>query len=407
MYGVTPYEGAMGGTFQIYVRKKGVVFLLDTVRLLSPDLDKKMTDKINNKLNTIMEVEKKTGEILWEFTREKLKGSYDNRIYICLENEVYKWDKKENKTHKFDSKPHLKLEASIHKLMLGHNIKCGPDRILPSIKWFIKKISELLEVNLPPAGKWKVHRIDWAECFKLGDKKIKDWFYSLRNCYYGRRKVKYYNDGVHISGSTTTLKFYHKGNEFRKHDRGRFRKIFGEENFFNMLNQANQILRVEVGIHKRKLKYDFDHVPIVTEIKESYLKKLWDKEINKFIKENESEMKIVYEPLAVRERLYNQHRNTLAKALYKFWMEVNTLGYKKVKEFTPKRTFIRNKKYLKEDGISIRGGENEKEQKKEGQKFIDFYPSRKSSYLIDKKCFAVRRIERKYSSKSKNKSINF
>ena len=47
---------------------------------------------------------------------------------------------------------------------------------------------------------------------------------NLGNSYFSRRKLKKFNDtGLYWSGSTTTLKLYHKGAEFKTHDRNRLK----------------------------------------------------------------------------------------------------------------------------------------------------------------------------------------
>ena len=112
------------------------------------------------------------------------------------------------------------------------------------------------------------------------------------------------------------------------------------------------LLRVEIGIHTRKLSSDFGKPPSVRDISDTYLKEIHDTEIKKLIREAASEMKIVRDNEAVYSRLISHYRPSTGRNLFGFWMQMATLGEEVVKSSMPKASFYRHRKQLIDAGIS-------------------------------------------------------
>jgi hypothetical protein len=75
---------------------------------------------------------------------------------------------------------------------------------------------------------WIVRRVDWAENYALPFTAIQEFFEGIYTIQFPRRKgIKYGDHAVYFPGSTTTVKIYHKGLEFAKHDSKRMKWFLG------------------------------------------------------------------------------------------------------------------------------------------------------------------------------------
>jgi hypothetical protein len=120
-----------------------------------------------------------------------------------------------------------------------------------------------------------------------------------------------YAMAVYFAGKTTTVKFYHKGSEFSVHEKSRLRNFFS--NLFAHLYGKNDLknrerterkikalqrladnrLRVEVEVHSDKFQYDFGKNPRVDEVTDGYLQQVYDKEVEKLLREGKQGMDTV------------------------------------------------------------------------------------------------------------------
>lgn len=321
---------------------------LDTISLKSPYVSLEVAEAVQNECIKRQGIDIKTGELLYEITTGSLKGSYDNKISVKVENSEYVDGKI------VFSEPYITIEASVHKAMMGHNIYGGPQDIKKSCEYLIKLVERIIQVELPDYNLWQLVRIDVAEVYELPSfEAVQEWFKGLNTADYPRRSVTRYGlSGIYAQGSTTTLKFYHKGVEFTKHDKSRLKSIFHDDKLMSLQAYANKIIRCECEIKARKLKYDFGHMPLVSEVSNEYINNVHDVEVKRFLKEGVKMMLLVSNAHEVKARLYEMYSPALAGTLLGTWYQLTTLGEDSVKKSLPKRTYYRHIKQLKDLAIS-------------------------------------------------------
>jgi len=348
--------------------------MYDTVVLKSPEIDLETKDKILNFCNRYEGIDFATGEILYSFTRGELEGSYDYRIRICVDNMEYV--KEDTLTPvKVRTYWHVKVECSLHKLMMNHNCFGGPCDIQRSIAYLVKFLEEVMDVKFPVYHWWEVYQVDVARIFRFQDKQIcKKIIENLKNSYYSRRKPMVFDTSVMFSGSTTTNKFYWKGPEFEKHDYKRINKYirrevdlsYSEDNgdrkrsslvmlkmkYDKILERAMRIIRFECSVKFRKLKELFDSEKVfVYMLHDKTLENCMNEELRKIIKEDDS-MDIVRRSDLVLERLKSLFDTRLANSLYSVWCQIVQFGEEKTRKEMSKATFYKYRKLLIESGVS-------------------------------------------------------
>lgn len=329
---------------------------IDTVVLRSPFILEELAQKIEQECTLRQGIDLKTGDLIYCITTGNLQGSYDSNISISVKREIWV-SGEDGKGSKVESSPYIQLECSIHKAMMGHNVFGGPFEFRSSVYWLLNLVESLIDTTFPPADLWEVWRVDVAEVYELPSfEAVQEYFKGLNTAEYPRRSVnRYGSSGIYAQGSTTALKFYHKGPEFQKHDRKRLIKHLETDQIFNLQQQAHKIIRVEVEIKSRKLEYDFGHKPLVAEITDEYLNNVHDHEVTRFLKEGAKEMKIVRDAHEVEKRLYSVYDSRIAGILLGTWFKLSTLGEEYVKKSVPKTSFYRQRNQLKDAGVSWLG----------------------------------------------------
>lgn len=321
---------------------------LDTITLKSPYIELDIADKVQNECVKRQGIDIKTGELLYEITTASLVGSYDNKISVKVENTEYVDGRN------VPSKPYIVLEASVHKALLGHNVFGGPQDFQLSCDYLIKLVEKLIQVQLPDYKLWFLQRCDVAEVYELPSfEAVQEWFRGLNTADYPRRSVTRYGlSGIYAQGSTTTLKFYHKGVEFSKHDKSRLKNVFNDDKLMSLQAYANRIIRCELEIKARKLKYDFGHLPLIGEVTNEYINNVHDVEVRRFLKEGVKMMLLVSNAHEVKARLYEMYTPALAGTLLGSWYQLTTLGEDSAKKSMSKATYYRHIKYLKDAAVS-------------------------------------------------------
>jgi II/X family phage/plasmid replication protein len=347
----------------------------DTIKLKSPSMSREFIRAVEQKCILRSGVDMATGEMIYELHTGQLLGSWDARISVIPKYDDWVSDKN-GTPRRHACEPYLMVEASIHKVMLGHNVYGGPTKFLEAARYLINLVAKLLEVELPIADIWTVHRVDVAHVYRLSKAGCKQFFDTMQLMSFPRRqkKASKYEMAVHFPGKTTTVKFYHKGSEFQAHEPNRlrsffrhmFRHIYGtdekneqrvERKIKALQRLADNRLRVEVGINSPKLNYDFDRDPRVDELTDAYLEALHDKEIERILREGKQGMDTVRTTDAVCTRLQNQYGRTAGLRLYGFWQSMCTAGSDKTSERYTKPTFYRNRKLLESAGVSWVGSD--------------------------------------------------
>lgn len=347
----------------------------DTIKLRSPYIDPSVMRRIEQQCILRSGMHMGTGEVLYELHAGELLGSWDSRIGIKPMHEEHVADKN-GRVALRPCEPYLLIEASVHKVQLGHNVYGGPTVFLQAARDLVALVEKLLSTDMPPADYWTVHRVDVANVFDLPKGAIKQFFDSMQLLSFPRRGKKAMKcaNSIYFPGKTTTVKFYHKGSEFRVHDYSRLRRFFRilfdhlhgsdpknterVERKLNALQRlADKRLRVEVEIHADKLQYDFGRNPTAAEITDDYLQRIHDSEIERVLREGKQGMETVRTEEAVWQRLQGLYEPKRAHFLHAFWQVMATRGDEKARDRYSKTAFYRSRKLLEEAGVSWRGSD--------------------------------------------------
>jgi hypothetical protein len=366
--------------------------MLDTVALTSPYLSESDAAQIERACVLRRAVCLATGEKLYELTTGSLAGSWDSRVSVRVEREEWvaepasiaarmastagsdvQVSRIEGKqvagttgirrprpvVSKQPCAPYLKVEGSVHKALVGHNVWGGPCAVAPTLAWFIDNVGERFGVSLPCSEDWTARRVDWAECFDLGTfEACEEYMTGLNMAQFPRRKViRYGSESLFAPGRTTSVKVYHKGPEFHAHDRRRLFDWMDEEEVHNLQARANGILRFETSIKARKLDDDFGGKPTVVELTREYLERVHDKEVGRLLKEANNDMETVRTNQAVSRRLREKYEGNLSNTLFGTWLQLAALGEKEVKKTMTARTFYRQRKQISDAGVSWLGSD--------------------------------------------------
>jgi II/X family phage/plasmid replication protein len=346
----------------------------DTIKIKSPPFDRTIMNRILDKCILRSGVNLSTGELLYElYTGGDLLGSWDSRISLKAKDEDYVID--ENGHARLQKcEPYLMLEASVHKISLGHNVYGGPTDFQKAASDLVVLVEKLLEIELLPANLWTVHQVDVANVYNLCKSACKQFFDCMQLVNFPRRKknAAKYDMSVYFPGKTTTVKFYHKGTEFKAHDYSRLRNYFKdlfshmygadikntervEKKLQALQRLADKRLRVEVAIHSDKLQYDFGKNPTVAELTDAYLERLHDHEVERILREGKQGMDTVRTTDAVLTRLETHYGGSIALRLYGFWQMMCEKGDEKTKTKYKRTVFYRNRKQLEDVGVSWLG----------------------------------------------------
>lgn len=340
--------------------------MLDSVKLRSPYLTEEVAAAIQDRLQLRQAIDLETGWVMWEFVSGPVHGSYDHRISVSLRRQTWVSEtvKGRTTTRPEDCPPYIEVEGSVHKAMLGHNVEEGPVLVCGAIGWFVAELSHQLGVELPPAAEWIVRRLDWAEVFWLGSDGVGRYLAWLHSCAFPRRRVhRVEGQSLTVPGNTTTLKVYHKGQEFRAHDRKRLLQFGGGEYrpwVEQLQERANGLMRVEVAIKAPTLDRAFGQAPTVALLcaggdAAEYCRAIWAREVKRLLREGAIEMDIVRHDDAVTERLFNLYPRRMAKTLHSSWVLLATRGEPDARLRLGRATFYRHRRQLVDAGVSWRG----------------------------------------------------
>lgn len=317
--------------------------MYDTIKLKSPIISNDLADTIKQECILRSGLDIKTGEYIYSITTGTLEGSYDNKVSIRVMDDTVEYKGQ-----------FVMVEGSINKLLFGNNIE-GDNRLKDinlCIKLFVEFVENNLKIVLPDYLDWIIMRVDYSINYKIGEKNLLSWFEQMNNIYYPRRRVlRFGNETIMFPGSTTTVKFYDKFKEYKKHDYKILKNIDANK-ADELLFFSKGILRAEVEIKKRKIEYDLDKKnPTLKDIKNYKFKDIYYNEIKKILKVGE-EMKICNDSLKVEKRLKNKYGYSLGDILFSTWLKLTVLGYDKLKNTTPSSTFYRHISKLKDAGVS-------------------------------------------------------
>lgn len=363
---------------------------IDTIKLKSPTISEALAVFLEGQCVLKSGLDLKSGEMLYEITTGSLVGSYDSRISFRVMRDD--WVNIKGRCELIPCDPFILLECSAPKALHGQNVY-GALCDFPQVARLVLMTVECLfnpdadpNYELPSAKFWEVRRVDWAEMFDIHPEGIAEYFRALKKARFPRRIGKSSQHGehsLHFPGEMTTLRFYHKGPEFKDHDLKRISRMlpliaygrfpnWSENERVNwiykkismekrpdgqfkgsLLRLAYRRLRVEVQVNAPKLKYDFnDRFPLVDEVTDEYLISVYENEVNKILHEGKTEMETVRTHEAVRARLLNVYGKTKGKNLLSFWMRLAAEGEDLIRIDYSKSRFYEYRKLLSEAGVS-------------------------------------------------------
>lgn len=369
--------------------------MIDTVVLQSPFLTKEIALKIEQTAIARQGIEISTGEIFYTIITTELKGSYDSSLRIKIEWEKFETfvsDSGKIINKKVPCEPYLIVECSLNKIFFGHNVFGGSDDF-KQFELLIKFLEVEFALSLPSWHNWIIRRLDYALNFNLGNLNTRRYMINLSNSYFSRRKLKKFNDtGLYWSGSTTTLKLYHKGAEFKTHDRSRLKLFMNPSDVKKIQNIADDLLRVEVEIKPRKIKYDNERLLKIWEYyylnsnKEpiQYFKNIYNIEVAKMLKiintDESNQYYIKYDD--VKEKLFNDYTNNKASILLGTWLKLSLEGEESVKSSMTNTTFYRHRKELIDSNCNWNNNLIEKDDTE--NILSSFYPIDTNKYCFNK-----------------------
>ena len=374
--------------------------MIDTVCFLTPKIPKLYIDIIRTKLKYYICFDNAKLETVYEFSTGSILGSFDSSINI-----------------KINVDNSIKITCSIHKIILGYNIAYGSDNLILLANCLKKILYKTLEVKLPDVLDWELVRLDYTLTFDLGNQEnVESYINSLRmTASYARRETDGKdNQGVWLNGATTVIKFYNKQREYIKHDYKKIKNVAGVEKADELIDLSQGLLRVEVSIFSRKIKQLFQrtkyrkdlykeykkaavkygqnhsmtqaYMPLfkknkvlLSDFKIDVIKKLWESEVLKVIKDKENTI-LVNKDNLVMEKLKESFSSRKVSSLYTFWTLLSTRGESYVKILYNKATFYRLRKDLINSGISWKDTNIYINTE---HKVISFVPALDSPFLYD------------------------
>jgi II/X family phage/plasmid replication protein len=340
--------------------------MLDTLALRSPAICPDAAAAIERHLRTRLGVYNATGEVEYEFCSGSLPGSWASSIAVnvCRDEwvSVRRPGQKRPDVVKVACEPYLRVEGSVHKALLGHNVEGGPLEPLPAARWFLADVSRRVGLELPQADTWCFDRLDWSEVYNLGNyEAVEAYLNAMSQARYPRRKVlRYSSECVLFPGTTTAFKAYHKGPEFTKHS---WRKLatsaeFALSSVEKLQHQANCLLRFECSIKAKKLMADYSGKrPCIHQVSREYLEQVHDRESARVLREGKGDMETVRKTADVEARLYQVYDDRLAAVLYGTWLKMAARGEESLKRAVSARTFYRQRKQLQDAGIAWTGSD--------------------------------------------------
>lgn len=329
--------------------------MIDTVCLVSPPIANDLFIELEKVILRKKAIYK--GNIVYSFDTIPYINTYQRKININVLDEKWVYNSITGTAEKIKCKKYIKIEGSLHKYFLGHNCYGGSDNLIYQFSNMLKKIKIDLELKLefPCAENWIIDRIDYARIYRLKNNEyVENYFNSFQNIHYPRGQVLVkQGESIYRAGRTTTIKAYNKLAEFKKHDYKWWKKYAPKEAEL-IKNNTEGIIRYEVEIKKRKLKYDFNKDVLVKDIDVKYMRNVLEVELKRLLNEGEYMRKELKDNEKVRLFLFNVLEKNQFNVVYGFYNDLAINGYEIVRKSMPKSTFYKRLNILKKYGINYK-----------------------------------------------------
>lgn len=320
-------------------------------------------NRLLEKMVVTQRIDKKTGDIEFEYHNDKINYSWNYNIVSKATDEYWAYDETNRRPYLTAGIPHIKFEYSVPKIIYGNNlVSVSPSLIFESMHKVRESFKDLYGIELPSPNDWYCYRIDTCANFILQDgSQVRNYINYLQRLDYPRKINNSYKDtGLYFASRYNTLKVYCKGEEFKKHDM----KRFNTEEAISLYLKAQKILRIEVE-HKKSLryligKYEDENKMTLNKFQGSVqmkhlvelfnFKKEMEKIISKFFCGTETRLLKTIDALTL---LQAKHSERQARSFHHVYMLIVTQGQKEAKKRIPEGTYYRSLRALRESGISL------------------------------------------------------
>ena len=227
--------------------------MIDTMGFIIP-IPYKTYHYLTSKSIMTQRIDCSDGLVEFEYFNFDTLYSWNYRVKWKLSDKKFCYDPGLKKTFLEKGFPHLRIEFSAPKIMLGNNIQTITKEYADvAVHTVWKQFEKTFKVKLPSPEYWFLNRLDVCSNFILSSPEmVKELINYFQMLTYSRKDKETYGDtSVYFPSRHATLKIYHKGPEFKKHDIKRFVDQFEGR---RLLNIANNIIRVE-GELKNRLRY--------------------------------------------------------------------------------------------------------------------------------------------------------
>ena len=194
------------------------------------------------------------GSVEFEYYNFEMSHSWNYRVRWKLDDKRFIYDPGLQLTTLASGHPHLKIEFSAPKIMLGNNIQTIDLNMAEIAAQTVKKkFEKTFKVRLPLVRDWYLTRLDVCSNFVLpSPDAVKEIIQYLQRLDYPRKiENTYRNESIYCASRHATLKIYAKGPEFKKHDKKRFKDEIEAQTLYEI---ACNIIRVEAEL-KLRLRY--------------------------------------------------------------------------------------------------------------------------------------------------------
>jgi II/X family phage/plasmid replication protein len=248
------------------------------------------------------------------------------------------------------------IELSLPKFLMGNNIYMITPEQATSACESLRKILIDKFGAFPQVKNWLVTRLDLCYSWQLeNEDAVISLLGIIRTFSYPRKKSIDFRTSIYSHSEASTVKFYHKGTEFKQHDYKPISKIH-LPTAFELLHLSNNLLRFEIELRKKQLVKEFDNVELCVYnlFEEKTIIKILNKYFNKQMNGNNTALTTNIDNY---KKLIN-FCNTSSEAvhLYEFYKLLHS-PIKEDREFLKhsysKATFYRKKALLKLSKVGL------------------------------------------------------
>lgn len=252
--------------------------------------------------------------------------------------------------------------VSLCKLVYGENVHMlyNLSAACEVLRWRLIRDSGVSDREIAPVSDWVLTRVDLCYSYVVGEKAARTWLGWCGAHSMGRKETLVYPNSVYYKGSSYTLKWYHKGPEFRRHDAVQL--VAGgrrPEEVRELADLADRVLRVEVMVRAKGLREWFRTKGAV-KVSDLTADKVLERlrfYLRKWALGMETEVWSLEEGLARIAEYYGPRcggENTVMR-VSGFYSLLQTVGLKRTKEMMSYRTYYYYLKKLRAASVSLPG----------------------------------------------------